>query len=225
MIARIKSQGSATDLRNAIRLMLLLPLLGTFPAWAINKCERNGQTVYQDTPCESDRQFVARAKAEQARIERLHQKLDELAAQGQGLPTPTPATPPAAAEKTEGPEYFVPDRKKRSKAERKAEREAENTRWVAEKTEEARAANERSAARLNGMLDNMNQSCGKQMAEKPKVGMSDATFRNCTLHARFGGITQLVAANDGNTPLRLYIFSNSPHRVYAVDSVITAIKP
>lgn len=220
MIARIKSQGSATYLRNAIRPMLLFTLLGTFPAWAINKCERNGQTVYQDTPCESDRQFVARAKAEQARIERLHQKLDELAAQGQGLPAPKPAMPPKVAEKTEGPEYFVP-RPKRSRA----EREAENARWVAARNEETRAANERSATRLNGMLDDMNQSCGKQMAEKPKIGMGDATFRNCTLHARFGGITQLVAADDGNTPLRLYIFSNSPHRVYAVDGVITAIKP
>lgn len=130
------------------------------------------------------------------------------------------ATPPKAAEKTEGPEYFVPHRKRSS-----VEREAENTRWVAEKTEETRAANERNATRLNGMLDEMSQSCGKQMDEKLKVGMSDATFRNCTLHARFGGITQLVAANDGSTPLRLYIFRNTPRRVYAVDSVITAIKP
>lgn len=82
MIARINHQESVTHLHNAICLMLLLLLLGTSPAWAINKCERNGQTVYQDTPCESDRRFIAQEKADKARIERLHQKLDELAAQG-----------------------------------------------------------------------------------------------------------------------------------------------
>ena len=203
-----------------LRLTLLACLLTTLPAQAINKCQVGGQTVYQDTPCQSDARFVAQARADQARLVRLHQKLDELAARGQGLPTPKPATPPQAADPADGPSSL-----KLGPKLSRTEREAKTERWVAARNEETRAANERSATRLNTLLDGMKQECGKDMDSKVKVGMSDATFRNCTLHARFGGITQVVAADEGSTPLRLYIFDNAPNRVYAVDGVITAIKP
>lgn len=203
-----------------LRLLALAGLLASLPAQAINKCQVGGETVYQDTPCQSDRSFIAREKNEQARQERLHRKLDELAAQGQGLPAPKPAAAPRAADPDE-----QPSRPKLGPRPNQFERDARNARWIAARDEETRAANERSAARLNGLLDGMKQECGKDMDAKVKVGMSDATFRNCTLHARFGGITQVVAANDGNTPMRLYIFSNAPNRVYAIDGVITAIKP
>jgi hypothetical protein len=54
--------------------------------------------------------------------------------------------------------------------------------------------------------------------------MSDAEFRNCTIHARFGGATQVVAVERDGIPLRLYLFASEPRRVYSVDGVVTAVR-
>lgn len=56
--------------------------------------------------------------------------------------------------------------------------------------------------------------------------LSDETFRNCTLLARFGVATQIVVSEDDGVPLRLYVFaSGKVKRVYSIGGVVTAVKP
>ncbi len=169
----------------------LLALAGMGGAWAINKCERNGHTVYQDTPCEADRNFVARAKASEIHFEQLYKKLDQLAERGVGVPL--------------------------------RDTVSDDDSYSSRRS--ARQDNARSAALLNRSLYGMRNECGRQMQERPRVGMSDEVFRNCTIHARYGGIYQIVNSSDEGTPVRLYLFRNSPQRIYMVGGEITAIKP
>jgi hypothetical protein len=70
----------------------------------------------------------------------------------------------------------------------------------------------------------MAEKCRANPTQAPRVGMSDAEFRNCTAHARFGGVTQVVAIERDRIPLRLYLFTNGPRRVYSVDGVVTAVR-
>ncbi|MCE1183777.1 MAG: hypothetical protein LWW81_15960 [Rhodocyclales bacterium] len=169
----------------------LLVVAGMGGAWAINKCERNGQTVYQDTPCEADRNFVARSKAKEFHLEQLYKKLDQLAEHGVGVPL--------------------------------RDTVSDDDGYTSRRS--ARQDNARSAALLSRSLYGMRNECGRSMQETPKVGMSDEVFRNCTTHARYGGIYQIVNSSDEGTPLRLYLFRNSPQRIYMVGGEITAIKP
>ncbi|MET0581730.1 MAG: hypothetical protein ABWZ08_07150 [Pseudoxanthomonas sp.] len=56
--------------------------------------------------------------------------------------------------------------------------------------------------------------------------MSDEVFRTCTVHARLGSISQIVAIVEGKVPLLLYVFrSERASRVYSVGGVITKVMP
>jgi hypothetical protein len=86
--------------------------------------------------------------------------------------------------------------------------------------------NAESVARLGGVLQQAEADCGGKLLEWPVLGMTDEVLRNCTLHARAGNVFQVVVAQEGATPLRLYVFSTErAHKVYTVDGIVTAILP
>jgi hypothetical protein len=191
-------------------------VLAPLPAFAINKCVVDGKTVYQDAVCDEKRGTVAQDRERQKRVEAYHRELDQLASQGHGLQRQEAAPPPAGPPARPEPEMFQP----KSRAEMRGEQAAATARHQ-EKTERGNAE---SAARLTRMLDDMAEKCRADPKQVPRIGMSDAEFRNCTIHARFGGVKQVVAVERDRIPLRLYIFTNAPHRVYSVDGVVTAIR-
>lgn len=203
-------------MRNLLRSFAFLAMLAAVPAFAINKCVVDGKTVYQDAQCEEKRETVAQDRERQKRLEAYHRELDQLASRGHGLQRreapPPPPTPPARPE----PEMFQP----KSRAQVRGEQAAA----LARHREESERGNAESAARLTRMLDDMAEKCRANPTQVPRVGMSDAEFRNCTVHARFGGVKQVVAVERDRIPLRLYILTNEPHRVYSVDGVVTAIR-
>jgi hypothetical protein len=103
------------------------------------------------------------------------------------------------------------------------QRQKQQMEEYARKTEEK---NRESAAKLTDFLDKTKRDCGGKLYNYPEIGMSDETFRNCTIHARVGGVTQIVVDTYESVPLRLYVFSTSrARRVYSIDGVITAIEP
>jgi hypothetical protein len=201
---------------------LVTALLLVFQAevQAVNKCVDKGRVSYQDTPCKESMETVGQGLAKKERYETLQRKLDRLAADGSGLvqrqPTPQAVKRPPVPES----EYFVP--RPRSRADERA-RQAQISAQLQENTERSNA---QSAAALTRTLDETKQACGGNLIDYPAIGMSDETFRNCTIHARFGGVTQIVVSEDGKIPLRLYIFpTQRAQKVYSIDGVITAIKP
>lgn len=191
-------------------------MLGAVPAFAVNKCVVDGRTVYQDAVCEEKRGTVAQDRERQKRVDAYHRELDQLASQGHGLQRREAAPPPPAPPAKPEPEMFQP----KSRAQMRAEQDAAMARHQ-EKTERGNAE---SAARLTRMLEDMAAKCRADPKQAPRVGMSDAEFRDCTMHARFGGVNQVVAVERDRIPLRLYIFTNAPQRVYSVDGVVTAIR-
>lgn len=198
---------------------LLLALAAALPAAAINKCVVDGKPVFQDAPCDDQRETVAQGREREKRIEAYHRELDQLARQGVGLQRETPPAPQEPPKRDEGDGMFHA----RSRAQIRAEQQAA----MARHREETERKNAESAARLTRMVDDMAGRCGgvDPTKNKPRIGMSDAEFRECTIHARFGGIRQVVAVERDHKPLRLYIFMNEPHRVYSVDGIVTAITP
>jgi hypothetical protein len=76
------------------------------------------------------------------------------------------------------------------------------------------------------MYNETKNACGSQLAKFPTVGMTDKMFRECTTYARVNLASQVVVSDDGDgkIPLRLYVFNNTPRRVYSIDGVITAIQ-
>ena len=205
-------------MKTTFRAAMLLAAFGASPAPAINKCLVDGKPVFQDAPCEEQRETVAQARERQKRIEAYHRELDQLAAQGVGLhreAASAPPPPPKPDPSDDG--LFHP----KSRAQLAFEREQAHRR----QREESEHRNAESAARLTRMIDDMAERCGGDPKQVPRVGMSDAQFRECTFHARFGGVRQVVAIERDRKPLRLYLFSNEPHRVYSVDGVVTAITP
>lgn len=86
--------------------------------------------------------------------------------------------------------------------------------------------NEQAAASLNQHLAGIENQCGGKLPDYPEVGMSDEAFRLCTIHARYGGIRQIVVSESGGVPLRLYVFSSErAHKVYSMGGVVTRIEP
>jgi type IV secretory pathway VirB10-like protein len=193
----------------------LAPLAGQ--AREFNKCVIDGKVAYQDTPCPAALETVGQEIRRKQRVKEMERKLDLLQAQGKGMiqrPAPKPPEPPPPSE----PEPFV--------ARSRASREAQQAQISARHQARSERTNAESAARMTRDFDEMKAACGGQLPQFPTVGMSDETFRNCTIHARMGGVTQIVVSEDGNIPLRLYIFpSEKASRVYAVGGVITTIKP
>ena len=195
---------------------LALALAVAFPAAAINKCLVDGKPVFQDAPCEEQRETVAQGREREKRIEAYHRELDQLARQGVGLHRETPPAPQPAPKRDEGDGMFHAKSRAQIRAEQHAALERQR--------EESERKNAESAARLTRMVDDMAERCGGDVKQPPRVGMTDAQFRECTLHARFGGVRQVVAVERDGKQLRLYLFSNEPHRVYSVDGAVTAIR-
>lgn len=188
-------------------------------AFAVTKCEIDGKVVYQDAPCA--RETVGQAMQKQVLYETLYRRLDQLQARGVGMVHRQPPKQEAPAEDgnislRDG--HFVP--MTRDEFRRKQDQQFK------EIEEKSKQKNKESAARLTNFLDEAKRGCGGKMLDYPEVGMSDEVFRNCTLHARVGGVTQIVVDEYESMPLRLYVFGTSrAQRVYAIDGVITAIRP
>ena len=180
-----------------------LALLCLGEARAVNKCTVAGRVTYQDAPCEQERTTVAQDLAKKERNEALHRQLDRLAAQGKGLVQRQPPPPPAKKEPTVMPSGITVN-------------------WEAKTQRD----NAESAARLTEILDKAKAGCNGKLQDYPVVGMSDEHFRNCTVHARFGGVTQVVVGEADGVPLRLYLFPTpTASRVYSIGGVVTAVKP
>ncbi len=203
--------------------MTAIGLTWPAPAQAVNKCVLGGKVTYQDSPCEEKRETVAQGLVKQERIAAIHRKLDSLAALGHGMvqPPPPPPQSPAATHGSDGDSgNFVPRPKSRDAEQSRQARVSAN---LQEQTERKNAE---SAGALTRLLDGVNEACGGRPVDFPSVGMSDEVFRNCTLHARFGGVTQVVVSEDGKVPLRLYVFpTQRASRVYSIGGVVTAIRP
>lgn len=182
-----------------------------------NKCTIDGKVAYQDTPCPAELETVAQGLQRKARIKELERKLDQLQSQGKGMiqgQPPKPSEPPPEREN----EPFV--------AQPRGSREARAAQISAQHQERSARTNAESAAALTRIFDTAKEACGGKLERYPTVGMSDEFFRKCTMHARIGGVTQIVVSEDGSVPLRLYVFpSDQASRVYSIGGVITAIKP
>lgn len=199
--------------------MLALACCAQLPAHAgqLNKCTIDGKLTYQDTPCPAEREAVAQVIERKKSIHELERKLDQLQAQGKGMVQRPPPKPPEAPPEPDN-NYFVPQPR--------GSRDAIAAQISARHAARTERNNANSAAALTNILDTAKANCGGKLEQYPSVGMSDEYFRKCTIHARFGGITQLVVSEDGNVPLRLYVFpSEQAARVYSIGGVITTIKP
>jgi hypothetical protein len=204
-----------------VRYGIALVALACAPAWAVNRCEAGGKVVFQDAPCPQARETVAQGLKQRERIEAYHRRLDQMQARGVGLlqRAPPPPPPPPRVDDAETASVRI---RRESRAERTARWDAEMARLTAQTI----VKNEASRQALIEELDATQQGCGSALPDLPVVGMSDAFFRNCTLHARFGGATQIVAVEEDGVPLRLYVFPRGrAERVYSVDGVVTAVKP
>jgi hypothetical protein len=219
MTVRHKDSGTSLASRAVLGCVLSLTLQFAAPAdaQAVNRCVVDGKVLYQDAPCQEQRETVGQGIEQAKHNELLHRKLDRLQAQGYGMVQRQPHAPPPRAPESD---KFVPQPRSY------AAREAEEDRISAEIQEQTERKNAESAAALTRILDENKQACGGKLLDYPEIGMSDETFRNCTIHARFGGVTQIVVSEDGNVPLRLYVFpTQQARRVYSIGGVITAIKP
>jgi len=144
-----------------------------------------------------------------ADLQALHRKLDRLQALGVGMLHQHVPTPLANAEPVQSSD---------ESASRPMSREELRQRTLAE--------NASSTTRLNQIIDKAQADCGGQLRQLPELGMSDETFRQCTVHARFGKVYQIVVSEDAGTPMRLYVFrEEQAHKVYSIGGVITAIVP
>jgi hypothetical protein len=199
------------------RTLALLGVLAATPALAINKCVVDGKPVFQDQPCEEQRETVGQGRERVKHFETYYRELDALAAQGVGLQRQAPPVPQPPPKREDDDGMFHPKTRAQVQAEQRAA--------MARQQEESERRNAESAARLTRMIDEMAKQCGGDPKQAPRVGMSDAQFRTCTLHARFGGVRQVVAIERDKLPLRLYLFESAPHRVYSVDGVVTRITP
>jgi len=218
-VARVYRRATDGFIHKQLLLCALL-LAGHAEVSAFNKCVVDGKTVYQDAACAPetiDQAFQAKSSREE-----LHRELDLLQAKGVGMvgqrPTKSEPEPKENSDGTEDGRFVGMSRSAfRAKQEQQFQDMAKNT----------EKRNAESATKLTNILDEAKQACGGKLSKYPEVGMSDAYFRKCTMHARFGGITQVVVSQKGVIPLRLYVFGHAKEaqRVYSIDGVITAVKP
>ncbi len=186
---------------------------------AFTKCEIDGKVVYQEAPCAQE--TVEQGLQRKELYATLHRRLDLLQVQGAGKvrrPTSRPEASAGEGSASEREERFDP---MSGGAFRAAQRSQ-----FAEYEEKTKQKNRESAGRLTAFLDEAKQACGGKLYDYPEIGMSDVTFRNCTIHARTGGVSQIVVDTYDSMPLRLYVFGTSrAQRVYSIDGVITAVRP
>ncbi len=206
------------------RTALLIAALAAAPAYPINKCLVEGRVTFQDAPCDEARETVAEGLARRRSAEKYHQRLDELAAQGQGLVQRAPAASPAPA--AASPPVIRIEEPWQPRPRSVTRAWEEQRRRAREQSELSQRRNAENAAILTQTLDAENRACHGGLVRYPTIGMSDANFRNCTIHARHGGVTQIVATEEDGIQLRLYVFpGNKASRVYSVDGVVTLIRP
>lgn len=202
-------------------LMLALPWLAS-AAMASEPCA--GHPTDADNPCARSSAPITRSMVDKETLLRVHRKLDQLAEDGYGrvIPPRRPAAPiaPAPAPAGEAERFVGRPRPSRN------EREAKIRQSLAEADAHSQQKNQVSTARLTESLDRAARECGGQLPDLPIPGISDESFRLCTIFARTSLPYQIVVANDGALPLRLYLYeSGSIQRVYTVGGVVTAIKP
>lgn len=191
--------------------------LAGLPVAAANKCAIDGRTVYQEAPCAEAGETVAQGLQRRERTEAWHRKLDQLQARGVGLvQREAPPLPPPRSADDEPPLRLGRRRPT------PADRAAENARL----TVQTQRQNAASLQVLSARLEADAAACGGKLHPLPWLGMRDETFRLCTVHARFGGVQQIVAFEEDGVPMRLYVFGRGEaERVYSVGGVITAIRP
>lgn len=200
-------------------LMMAIQMVCQTEAQAINKCVVDGQVTYQDVPCEKEREIVVQEPPRKEHNAALHRKLDRLAAQGYGM---VQLLPPSVTPSRDKQFEACQTPETKSRNEWDSYRACVDSMWQ----EKALRKNSESIAALTRLLDDAAKSCGGKLIDYPAVGMSDKTFRNCTIHARFGRATQVVVSEEGGIPLKLYIFpSERASRVYSIDGMITKIRP
>lgn len=200
-------------------LLLIAAIVLSTEAIAFTNCEIDGKVVNQNAPCFDE--SAEQGKISKERYEALYKRLDQLQKKGVGWverPTTKYEPEPAVDSASSGDGYFVP----KSRVEMMAERD----RQFEEHARKAQQRNQESSARLANILDEAERRCGGKLYDYPEVGMSDETFRKCTIHARMGDIVQIIVDKYESIPLKLYVFSSSQaQRVYVVNGVITVIKP
>lgn len=188
-------------------------------ARAFTKCEIDGKVVYQNAPCSIE--TIDQSDKNKERNEALHKRLDQLQAKGVGWVERATAkyVAPVEDESASSREHrFVPTTRAEIWARRDQQFEE-----IARKTERQ---NQENAEKLTSIFDEAKRRCGGKLLDYPEIGMTDEEFRNCTIHARTGGVIQIVVDTYESIPLRLYVFSTSrAQRVYSINGVITAIKP
>lgn len=218
----IPGKGSRQTAWPVLRCALAMALqsAAVADAQAINRCAVDGKVLFQDAPCQEQHETVAQGMERAKHNELLHRKLDRLQAQGYGMVQRRPHAPPPEPLRARESDKFVLQPRSY------AARQADENRIDAELQEQTERKNAESAAALTRILDENKQACGGKLLDYPEIGMSDETFRNCTIQARFGSMTQVVVSEDGDVPLRLYVFpTQRARRIYSIGGVITAIKP
>jgi hypothetical protein len=197
---------------------------GAHAGAAVYQCKGD---VFQDHPCDGAVGAAPAPLTAPARPaydkQALERELDRLQALGVGMIQRTlpKAQPPRVAPVPKANDFFKPQ-PPLSYMQREAREQAISARLLAQ-TEHHNAV---SVVKLSQFIEQQERQCGGPLAELPTVGMSDETFRQCTMLARFGEIDQIVVSEANGVPLRLYVFPTAKvRRVYSIDGVVTAIKP
>ena len=215
-------------------LVLALQWVFAADALAINKCRIDGRVSYQDAPCRESLETVAQGLERKRHFDVFHRQLDLLQAQGQGkvaqrnpAPHRAEAAPMSQAKYTPVPDgtHFLLSLHT-SRVAGAAPKPSFVMANLLQTTSLQKGAPSAAVSLAPAAESAGPAACGGRASEYPRVGMSEEVFRNCTTHARFGGVTQIVASEDGKVPLRLYVFATEKaSKVYAVGGVITAVKP
>ena len=90
------------EMKHVLHAAALVAAFGAGSAAAINKCVVDGKPVFQDAPCDEQRETAAQTRARELRNEAYHRELDRLAAQGVGLQRETPQAPAPQAKRDAG---------------------------------------------------------------------------------------------------------------------------
>jgi hypothetical protein len=147
---------------SSIPYMAALVLAAAGPAQALNKCNVNGEVVFQDRPCPGAGKTVGQALDRKAQYQALQRGLDQLQAQGAGL---VQRAPPKPASMPQADDRYVP-RSRLSWDELQAQRRREDAE-IQEQTEHNNAV---SAAKLTQIGEQMQQGLRRRQAARGAHG-------------------------------------------------------